>query len=188
MLLCRRNSAGEGRHKHHRDSHLRPVLSIPRQSNIIVGRLARIRKGITCTLFLKTCRTLRTTKQNQTRLKPRIRFRACGQLRVNRSNHRKRNDRPARIIRCNSILGTHGADLRQCEDTAREEIMPGFVPEHTLTPTGEQHYMAKLTEETVRQVRSRHEAGEGMRRIAKSLGVTVGTVWNVVHRRTWGHV
>jgi hypothetical protein len=66
--------------------------------------------------------------------------------------------------------------------------MPGFVPEHTLTPRGEQHYMAKLTEGTVREIRSRHEAGEGKRKIAKSLAVTVGTVWNVLHRRTWGHV
>jgi hypothetical protein len=66
--------------------------------------------------------------------------------------------------------------------------MPGFVPEHTLTPRGEQHYRAKLTEEVVRQIRARHESGEGMKKIAKSLAVTVGTVWNVVHRRTWGHV
>ena len=47
---------------------------------------------------------------------------------------------------------------------------------------------AKLTDETVRDIRRRARQGEGSFTLARSFGVTPMTIWMVVTRKTWDHV
>lgn len=53
---------------------------------------------------------------------------------------------------------------------------------------GVRHGMAKLDERLVRRIRLRAGAGESRKAIARSLGVTVSTIDNVVWGKTWRHV
>lgn len=50
------------------------------------------------------------------------------------------------------------------------------------------HGYRKLTEEGVKRIRARHESGETQTSIANDLGLSLGAVWHVVHRKTWKHV
>ncbi len=43
----------------------------------------------------------------------------------------------------------------------------------------------RLTEEGVREVRARRAKGETYQSIANAMGVSVGTVYNIVKRKTW---
>lgn len=54
--------------------------------------------------------------------------------------------------------------------------------------TGEMNGNAKLTRESVREIRRRRAAGETQNSIAKILGVSPCTVGHVWRGRTWGHV
>jgi len=53
---------------------------------------------------------------------------------------------------------------------------------------GERHGMAKLTDELVRTIRHRVEAGESQSAISRSIGVSQPTISLAVRRRQWGHV
>jgi hypothetical protein len=52
---------------------------------------------------------------------------------------------------------------------------------------GEKQHLAKLTEDSVREIRARHAAGETMLGLSAEYDVHFKTVWNVVKRRTWRH-
>lgn len=47
------------------------------------------------------------------------------------------------------------------------------------TPVG------RLTQEGVREVRARRERGETYQQIANAVGLTVGSVYNIVKGKTW---
>ena len=47
---------------------------------------------------------------------------------------------------------------------------------------------AKVTEEQVREIRARHEAGESYSQLAKAFGLTPTGIRNIVLRNTWKHV
>lgn len=47
---------------------------------------------------------------------------------------------------------------------------------------------ARLTEGSVRDIRSRHDAGESAASLSREFGVTSGAVLAVIHRQTWKHV
>lgn len=53
---------------------------------------------------------------------------------------------------------------------------------------GVQLPFAVLTEANVRIIRQRRVAGVGSRELAETFGVAVGTVCDVISRRTWKHV
>lgn len=55
-------------------------------------------------------------------------------------------------------------------------------------PKGEKSGMAKLTTGRALEIRELSKHGETLRSLAKKFGVTMTTVWNVVHRKTWVHV
>lgn len=58
-----------------------------------------------------------------------------------------------------------------------------------LLPRGEAHHMARLTADQVREIRSRHAAGEmGYARLAKEYNVAMATVRNIAKRRIWSHI
>lgn len=47
---------------------------------------------------------------------------------------------------------------------------------------------AKLTEASVRDIRSAHSKGVAGSVLAVQYGVSTTTVWNVIYRRTWKHI
>lgn len=61
-----------------------------------------------------------------------------------------------------------------------DEVAPDCIGAHVAS--------SKLTDKKVRAARRRHDSGESMRSIAKSLGVSVGAIHKIVHRQTWTHV
>lgn len=56
------------------------------------------------------------------------------------------------------------------------------------TPRGEIHCRAKLTETTVREIRSRRAAGELQPALAERFGVTSSVISEVISRKAWKHV
>lgn len=55
-------------------------------------------------------------------------------------------------------------------------------------PPGEEHAMAKLTEDQVRQIRADYKGGESQRSIGKRYGVTRSTIQLIVTGKRWAHV
>jgi len=53
---------------------------------------------------------------------------------------------------------------------------------------GEQHPWSRLTDEKVREIRSLHAGGARPTDISVRFGVHIGTISDVVHRKTWRHV
>lgn len=59
---------------------------------------------------------------------------------------------------------------------------------HGTCPHGEGHYLAKLTEERVREMRRLHAEGWGYKRLAKEFKLNESTARSAVIRETWKHV
>lgn len=59
---------------------------------------------------------------------------------------------------------------------------------HGRSGQGERNSNAKLTEDSVRTIRSLSRGGFSQSEIAKIFGVTIGLVWMVVRNKTWKHV
>lgn len=64
----------------------------------------------------------------------------------------------------------------------------GSCPPRNLHLRGSNHYIAKLNEDLVVEMRSRNKAGASIYSLAKDFGVSYATVYNAVHRKTWKHV
>lgn len=60
-------------------------------------------------------------------------------------------------------------------------------PQGTM-PHGESHPMTTLTETDIREIRRLREEGAYQTTLAKKFGVTQGCIWNIINRKTWGHV
>jgi hypothetical protein len=50
---------------------------------------------------------------------------------------------------------------------------------------GNDHYNAKLTEAAVRRIRSLRESGAPATPLCEQYGISLQTVWRIVHRKTW---
>ncbi len=57
-----------------------------------------------------------------------------------------------------------------------------------VCPAGEKHYRAKLSEDSVREVRVLRASGLTQRAIGKRVGVTQGCIGPVLRGETWKHV
>jgi len=58
-----------------------------------------------------------------------------------------------------------------------------------LRARGERHGRAKLTDDAVREIRTRYAAGGvTQRELATAYGVDQQVIWAIVHRRRWAHV
>jgi hypothetical protein len=53
---------------------------------------------------------------------------------------------------------------------------------------GEQSRSAKLTPALVREMRERRLAGETYEALGKAYGISLGSAWDVVRRKTWAHI
>jgi hypothetical protein len=67
-------------------------------------------------------------------------------------------------------------------DNVRDKVVKG------RQSRGETNAMSRLTESSVRSIRTRHADGETQRRIAADLAVSEATVSRVINGRLWGHV
>ncbi len=83
-------------------------------------------------------------------------------------------------------IGTHKDNQvdRMRSGTAHKLVNPDYT-----TIMGEKHYLAKLTEEKVREIRIRHAAG-GMyfTDLAREYGVAQNAIIMAVKRKSWKHV
>jgi hypothetical protein len=59
---------------------------------------------------------------------------------------------------------------------------------HEETYFGERNGRHKLTEEQVRELRSRHATGEGLVELARHFGIARQNAGGIVARRYWRHV
>ena len=87
-------------------------------------------------------------------------------------------DNPACVRPSHLMEGTHQENMRQMALRGPKENYA----------RGEEQHLAKLTEELVTEIRSRHTAGESIRKLAKDYPVSRVSIRNVVHRKTWKHV
>jgi hypothetical protein len=73
-----------------------------------------------------------------------------------------------------------------------ESAIAGLDPEHraiyAALPSALPTITGKLTEETVREIRRRAEAGEKALHLAKEYGVRHNTVSDLINRKTWRNV
>lgn len=53
---------------------------------------------------------------------------------------------------------------------------------------GERHYRTKLTDDSVREMRTAYEAGETLLALAGRYGISKSNVSFIVNRKTWAHV
>ena len=62
------------------------------------------------------------------------------------------------------------------------------APQRRGASRGEDNYRAKLTDQDVRTIRQRREAGEYLKVIAKDYGIQISQVWAIAHGKGWAHV
>ena len=65
------------------------------------------------------------------------------------------------------------------------ELLDGQPPG---VPRGEQHVNARLSVESVREIRRLHAEGFGYGRIAKAFNISRSQAERIVKRRAWAHV
>ncbi len=75
-----------------------------------------------------------------------------------------------------------------CWGTPYENQMDRKVHGTFIFTHGEEHYMAKLTNDQVREIRSLYERGYYQREIAEIFSICRQTVSNILLRKTWKHV
>lgn len=92
-----------------------------------------------------------------------------------------------------STLACHACDNPICCNPAH--IFPGSNEDNIADrhkkgrdSRGERHPRARVTDDSVRDIRQRHAAGATLMSIAVLYGVSHGTVSSIVARRTWKHV
>lgn len=57
-----------------------------------------------------------------------------------------------------------------------------------LTPEGEKHWFARVTEDDVRAIRARHAGGERGADIARSYGLSRQVIHAITSRKNWAHI
>jgi DNA invertase Pin-like site-specific DNA recombinase len=60
--------------------------------------------------------------------------------------------------------------------------------QHGTAIKGERQGLAKLSEETVREIRKAYKAGQSQNMLAQTFGVHKSTIQWVISRKTWKHV
>lgn len=88
---------------------------------------------------------------------------------------------------CNP-LNNRVENLEWCD--ARRNAQHAFANGRTITPDqrGAANSSAKLTEDAVRQIRTRHLAGSSGAEIARAFGLNPKTVSDIVRGKRWAHL
>ena len=85
-------------------------------------------------------------------------------------------DNPRCVNPAHLFLGTTLDNMRDRDRKGRRNAV------------GTKNGAARLTEQSVRDLRRRVSSGESIPALAREFGVLRGAVWNAVTRRTWRHV
>lgn len=93
----------------------------------------------------------------------------------------------------NGVTVCHTCDNRRC--VRPDHLFLGTILDNMAdmrkkgrSSRGERNSRAKMTEETVRQLRSRVQDGISQRQIAVEFGLTQSTVSHIATKRLWKHV
>lgn len=81
---------------------------------------------------------------------------------------------------CNPAHLFEGSDRDNCQDAIRKK--------RRLPCAGESCPSSRLVEDDVRQIRLAHAEGKTTASIARRFGVSSGTIYFIVQRKTWRHV
>lgn len=88
--------------------------------------------------------------------------------------------------------GRHACDTPACFNP--RHILEGTQAQNSAdmvsrnrSSKGERHGLSKLTDEDVKDIRSRYKLGNG-NALAKEYGVSNPTIYYIIHRQTWTHV
>jgi hypothetical protein len=92
---------------------------------------------------------------------------------------RHKCDNPACVRPDHLEVGTHGDNFMDSYSRGRRHYQRGTVPR------GEAHWLAKLTEETVQEIRRGAAAGLSARQMAEPLGLSPTHVRRVIRRKAW---
>lgn len=94
------------------------------------------------------------------------------------------------------LLGCHTCDNPPCVNpnhiflgTNKDNQQDAKLKGRKWTPGGEDHYLAKLTDQTVIEARQRYDQDHSqLRPLAREFGVSVITMWHCMKRHTWKHL
>jgi hypothetical protein len=88
------------------------------------------------------------------------------------------------------FLGTPADNMhdRDAKGRVASGARNGSYTKPERRPHGEQHGMALVTEEQVREIRQRHANGESQTSLARVFGMTQPNVSAIVLRKIWRHV
>ena len=77
------------------------------------------------------------------------------------------------------FLGTHKDNMKDRNSKGRAAGGDG---------KGELNSNCKLNTVKVISIRTKHSTGDSMSKLARKYGVSVSTVSNIIHKKSWGHV
>ncbi len=101
-------------------------------------------------------------------------------------------DNPACVNPAHLFSGTHTDNMRDRNAKGRSGHRKGDNHHARLRPEllarGERQHLAKLTAESVREIRGLYADGASKEQLAARFGVTRQSIGSVVARQTWKHV
>lgn len=93
------------------------------------------------------------------------------------------------------VVVRHRCDVRSCVNpghlvagSQRENMADMESRGRRVSPRGERHARAKLTDARALALRSRFDAGEPYRALAQEFGLPRELVWRICKRKTWNHL
>lgn len=99
-------------------------------------------------------------------------------------------DNPACVEISHLFLGDHRANMADMAAKGRSRRGPNFLIRRRRpgVARGERSGPAKLTDDSVRAIRTACASGEPEAIVGARYGVTQSNVSNIIHRKTWRHV
>ncbi|HEX8265303.1 MAG TPA: HNH endonuclease [Pyrinomonadaceae bacterium] len=96
-------------------------------------------------------------------------------------------DNPACVNPHHLFLGTHEENMEDASKKGRFKNRPAIDSEKQAR--GSKHGVAKLTEETVREIREKYQSGKtSYRKLAKEYGVLPQSIGKIINYERWTHV
>lgn len=99
-----------------------------------------------------------------------------------------RCDTPACVNPAHLFLGTNYDNVRDMHAKGRKVVGGTHCGDNGKWKRGEIHHAAKMTAESVRELRSLHEQGWSFSRLGVRYGINQSAVYKIVHRLRWKHV
>ena len=95
-------------------------------------------------------------------------------------------DTPACVNPAHLFVGTNADNVADMMSKGRH--VAGGTYRAGNYEKGELHHAARLNESDVRAIRARINAGESMGSVSRAMGLSIGHVHRIYHRKAWGHV